>query len=265
MSSATSLNSNDDVFGKVGGGGEGGSEGRGRGRGGGGDGDGNRLRSRSVGHDSGGSSSGSGSEDVDGGSFPIMNIVSNKVASGFSKLLTAGERAFTPNSSGAGGGSSGNSSGGGSSGSSSRESSTGPVPANSDKGVDENAAAREEMKEERNAKGEAQVTSIPEGDEDDAQEGSGEDTKEKVKDGVKEVVKAAPEVRRGSTGEEEEEEAEPDEVLVKATLCPLLHEELIKIAFKLFDADTSGTITREVHNFFVCFFLSCLCSCLFLF
>ena len=262
VSSATSPGSDDDRFPIIrdGGGGGGGDGGRGRGRGGGGGGGGGRggrgrsLRSRSVGF---GRSSDDDDDDEDGST--IMNHLSNKVAHGFSKLVTAGERAFASNTSGAGGlNSSVGSTGSRGSSRDGSESSVGAVPANSEHGLDELLDAGE-TKDEHSKTGGAKVMSIPEGDEGDGrEETSGEDDagvgqgegvdrdgdKGNAEDDVKKVPGTAAEVG----GESTEDEDEPEEVLVRATLCPLLHEELMTIAFKLFDADTSGTVTREVRE-----------------
>lgn len=100
------------------------------------------------------------------------------------------------------------------------------------------------------SKGDTQVTSIPEGDEGGSRGGSG-----KVAGGKVKVEEAAPEEESTENGE-----TEPEEVLVKATLCPPLHDDLTDVAFKLFDEDESGTVTREVRNvmFVVCLlFFSC--------
>ena len=158
-----------------------------------------------------------------------MNIASDKAA-GFSKLIPAG--AFAPNT------------GAGNSGGGSKESSTGTLLANYDKGVDENAASEDQTRRERKSR----VMSIPEEDEDDLREGSGGDAGGKDNDVVN-VVEAAPEE------ESTEGETEPEEVLVKATLCPPLHNDLNNVAFKLFDEDESGTVTREVRNVVFAIFL----------
>eukprot|EP00903_Cladosiphon_okamuranus_P016946 g15621.t1 len=45
--------------------------------------------------------------------------------------------------------------------------------------------------------------------------------------------------------EEEKEEEEEEEKLVRKTLCPALEPELLDVAFKIFDHDGSGTVTKE--------------------
>lgn len=47
--------------------------------------------------------------------------------------------------------------------------------------------------------------------------------------------------------DEEDQEEEKEEVLVRKTLCPALEPELLDVAFKIFDLDNSGTVTKEVQ------------------
>eukprot|EP00752_Nemacystus_decipiens_P002553 g2394.t1 len=44
---------------------------------------------------------------------------------------------------------------------------------------------------------------------------------------------------------EEEQEDEEEKLLVRKTLCPALEPELLDVAFKIFDLDGSGTVTKE--------------------
>ncbi|CAN0079349.1 unnamed protein product, partial [Ectocarpus fasciculatus] len=49
----------------------------------------------------------------------------------------------------------------------------------------------------------------------------------------------------GETKVEKKETPKPEEVLVRKTFCPALEPELLDVAFKIFDLDNSGTVTKE--------------------
>ena len=45
----------------------------------------------------------------------------------------------------------------------------------------------------------------------------------------------------------DEEDDEEQEVLMRKTFCPALHPDLLNVAFKIFDLDDNGTVTKEVR------------------
>ena len=45
----------------------------------------------------------------------------------------------------------------------------------------------------------------------------------------------------------DEENDEEQEVLMRETFCPALHPDLLNVAFKVFDPDDNGTVTKEVR------------------
>ena len=45
----------------------------------------------------------------------------------------------------------------------------------------------------------------------------------------------------------DEENDEEQEVLTRKTFCPALHPDLLNVAFKIFDFDDSGTVTKKVR------------------
>ncbi|CBJ26370.1 Small Conductance Mechanosensitive Ion channel [Ectocarpus siliculosus] len=51
--------------------------------------------------------------------------------------------------------------------------------------------------------------------------------------------------RSGETKAEKKEKPKQEEVLVRTTFCPALEPELLDVAFKIFDLDNSGTVTKE--------------------
>ncbi|CAN0424224.1 unnamed protein product, partial [Ectocarpus sp. 12 AP-2014] len=51
--------------------------------------------------------------------------------------------------------------------------------------------------------------------------------------------------RSGETEVEKKEKPKQEEVLVRKTFCPALEPELLDVAFKIFDLDNSGTVTKE--------------------
>ncbi|CAN0047968.1 unnamed protein product, partial [Ectocarpus sp. 12 AP-2014] len=51
--------------------------------------------------------------------------------------------------------------------------------------------------------------------------------------------------RSGETKAEKKEKPKEEEVLVRKTFCPALEPELLDVAFKIFDLDNSGTVTKE--------------------
>lgn len=53
--------------------------------------------------------------------------------------------------------------------------------------------------------------------------------------------------RSGETKAEKKEKPKQEEVLVRKTFCPALEPELLDVAFKIFDLDNSGTVTKEVR------------------
>lgn len=54
---------------------------------------------------------------------------------------------------------------------------------------------------------------------------------------------------RSCEATEPEKEEQPQELLTRTTLCPVLEPELQDVVFKIFDIDKSGTVTREVRHY----------------
>lgn len=75
----------------------------------------------------------------------------------------------------------------------------------------------------------------------------GEDSNQEKKDNERECGSGSRDSAKKDTDEgDDEEEEEEEEVLTRETLCPVLEDQILDKAFKIFDLNDNGSVTKEV-------------------